>query len=211
MFLAGGLSSPGIATVIANSQPLIAAIIAYFVLGEKLGRNRILGLSLGFLGILLLAFPGFGNSSSANMPLGTFYILQSALGVAVGNVLFKRLAGRVDPIMGIGWQFFLGSLPLFLSSALFENTMAVSWDPVFAIALLVLAVLGTSLPFLLWLVMLEKSELTRLNNFTFLTPVFALGIGMLFFAESFTLVMAVGVLLVLAGVWQSSRRPQNPE
>jgi drug/metabolite transporter (DMT)-like permease len=58
MFLAGGLVSPGLATVIANSQPLIAAILAYFVLGGQLGPIRIQGLSLGFLGILLIALPG---------------------------------------------------------------------------------------------------------------------------------------------------------
>jgi drug/metabolite transporter (DMT)-like permease len=206
MFLAGGLVSPGLATVIANSQPLIAAILAYFVLGEQLGPIRIQGLSLGFLGILLIALPGFGKLSAASIPIGTFYILLSAFGVAVGNVWLKRLAGKVDPVMGMGWQFLFGSFPLFLSSALFENTKILAWVPSFGIVLLVLALLGTALPFLLWLLILEKAELTRLNTFTFLTPVFALAIGALFFSESISLVVAFGMSLILVGVWLSSRR-----
>ena len=50
MFLAGGLVSPGLATVLANVQPLIAAVLGFFLLGERLGPRRRVGLSLGFPG-----------------------------------------------------------------------------------------------------------------------------------------------------------------
>ena len=40
MFLTGGVVSPGLATVLANAQPLIAASLVYFVLRERLGPRR---------------------------------------------------------------------------------------------------------------------------------------------------------------------------
>jgi len=205
MFLAGGIVSPGLATVLANVQPLIAAVLAYLILSEKLGPKRRIGLSLGFAGILLIALPGFGEASANSTPLGLAYILLAALGVAVGNVLLKRLTGKVDLLMATGWQFILGSAPLILASRLFEAPTQVDWSPAFIGILLALSLLGTALAFALWFSVLHRGELTRLNTFTFLTPGLALIIGIAFFSESLRLVELGGIALVSAGVWWVSR------
>lgn len=205
MFLAGGLVSPGLATVIANAQPLIAAGLAYFFLAERLGPRRRVGLALGFAGIVLVALPGFGSSANST-PLGVVYVLLGALGVAVGNVLLKRLTGKVDLWMATGWQFVLGGAPLSLAAWLFEMPGQVAWTPTFAAVLLVLSLLGTALAFVLWFALLHRGELTRLNTFTFLTPAFALLLGAVFFGERVSLVEGAGMALILAGVWWISRR-----
>lgn len=205
MFLAGGVVSPGLATVLANAQPLIAAGLAYVVLGERLGLRRRVGLSLGFAGILLIALPGFGGASANSTPIGVGYVLLGAVGVAVGNVLLKRLAGQVDLLMTTGWQFILGGVPLFLAAQVFEAPVQVAWSPAFVVVLLALGLLGTALAFALWFSLLHRSELTRLNTFTFLTPVIALVIGMLFFSESLSLVEMAGIVLIMAGVGWISR------
>lgn len=205
MFLAGGIVSPGLATVLANVQPLIAAVLAYLILSEKLGPRRRIGLSIGFAGILLIALPGFGAANANSTPLGLAFIALAAVGVAVGNVLLKRLTGKVDLLMATGWQFILGSAPLFLVSQITEAPVRVDWSPAFIGILLALSLLGTALAFALWFSVLHRSELTRLNTFTFLTPGLALLIGFAFFAESLGLVELSGVALVLGGVWWVSR------
>ncbi|OUC09870.1 hypothetical protein RY27_00235 [Litorilinea aerophila] len=205
MFLAGGAVSPGLATVIANAQPLIAAGLAYFVLAERLGPRRRMGLALGFAGIILVALPGFGSNANST-PLGVAYVLLGALGVAVGNVLLKRLAGQVDLWMATGWQFVLGSVPLSLAAQIFESPVQITWAPTFVAVLLVLSLLGTALAFGLWFSLLHRGELTRLNTFTFLTPAFALLLGAVFFGERMSLVEGAGMALILAGVWWISRR-----
>lgn len=213
MFLAGGVVSPGVATVLANAQPLIAAGLAYLVLGERLGSRRRVGLALGFAGIILIALPGFGGASANSTPAGVGYVLLGAVGVAVGNVLLKRLAGQADAsaplntslLMVTGWQFILGGIPLFLAAQLFEAPIQVAWSLSFVLVLLLLGLLGTALAFVLWFSALHRAELTRLNAFTFLTPVIALAIGMIFFSESLRLVEIDGILLTLAGVWWVSR------
>ncbi len=200
MFLAGGIVSPGLATVIANAQPLIAAGLAYFVLGERLGPRRRMGLILGFAGIVLIALPGFGGANPNSTPGGVGYVLLGALGVAIGNVLFKRLAGQVDLLMATGWQFVLGGVPLLLAALSFEEPAQVGWSLRFVVVLLALGLLGTALAFALWFSLLHRSELNRLNTFTFLTPVFALIIGAVFFGERLGLIETVGIILTLAGV-----------
>ena len=206
MFLAGGIVSPGLATVLANVQPLIAAGLAYFVLSEQMGPRRRVGLLLGFAGIILVAWPGFGDGNANSSPIGIVYIMSGAIGVAVGNVLLKRLAGRVDLLMATGWQFILGGVPLFLAAQLFETPVQVQWSLAFVVVLLSLSLLGTALAFVLWFSLLHRGELNRLNTFTFLTPGFALIIGAIFFNESLGLAEIGGIVLILVGVLWVSRR-----
>lgn len=207
MFLAGGQVSPGLATVLANVQPLLAAVLAFFVLGERLGPRRRVGLLLGFAGILLVAAPGFGPGAANSSPLGLAYIGLGAVGVATGNVLLKRLAGQVDLLMATGWQLVLGSIPLGVAARLWEAPQQVTWSLPLLLVLLALGLLGTALAFALWFSLLHRSELNRLNTFTFLTPVFGLIIAATFFDERLQGVEIVGMALILAGVTWISRGP----
>lgn len=207
MFLAGGHVSPGLATVIANAQPLIAAVLAYFWLAERLDRCQRWGLAVGFIGILAVAAPGFNQAQASVSPSGVLYVLVGAVGVAIGNVLLKRLAGQVDLLMAMGWQFVLGSIPLWLLAIWWEAPMRLTWTPPFVLVLLALGWLGTALAYGLWFALLPHAELTRLNTFTFLTPVFALLIGAFLFDERLQGLEMAGIVLILAGAWWVSRQP----
>lgn len=206
MFLAGGLVSPGLATVLANVQPLIAAVLGFFLLSERLGPRRRVGLSLGFAGILLVALPGFGVTGANSSPAGIGFIMLGAVGVAAGNVLLKKLAGQVDLLMATGWQFVLGGLPLLALAWVWETPGQVVWSGSFVAVLLALGLGGTAVAFALWFSLLHRSELNRLNTATYLTPAFALILGALFFSESLQWVEMLGIAFILTGVLWASRR-----
>lgn len=210
MFLGGGKVSPGLATVLANTQPLIAAMLAYFALDERLSSNHRMGLILGFAGIVLVALPGMGGVDTNSTPLGVAYVLLGALGVAGGNILLKHLSARVDPLMAVGWQFTLGSVPLFLAALLFESPGQTVWDGQFIVALFGLALPGTALAYLLWFGLLRQRALTRLNTLTFLTPMIALLIGALFFREMLNSLELTGIAMTLIGVAWASRADSFP-
>jgi len=109
-------------------------------------------------------------------------------------------------LMAIGWQFILGGVPLYVAAQFFEAPVQVMWNPAFVGVLLTLGLLGTALALLLWFALLHRSELNRLNTFTFLTPAFALIIGAIFFNERLGLVEGGGIVLILLGlVWVSRR------
>lgn len=204
MFLAGGIVSPGIATVLANAQPLIAAVLAYFVLSERLDPPVRIGLSIGFAGIILTAFSSLGSQSATNALLGSVYILLAALGVAAGNVLLKSLADEIDPLVVVGCQFVIGAVPLLSLALVFESPINIVWSLAFTVDLLALSLFGTALAFVLWFSLMHRNKLTRLNTFTFLTPVFGLLIGAFFFNERLGWLEIGGVLLILIGiVWVS--------
>lgn len=201
MFLAGGLVTPGLATVIANAQPLMAAVLGYFVLTERLTGTRGLALLVGFAGIAVIATPGlFGQSSNSTL-VGIGLVLIGATGVAIGNVVLKRIAGQVDPVMAMAWVLLLGAVPLAIAAVVFEQADVLYWSLPSIVNLLVLSVFGTALAFLGWLDILRRADLNLLNTYTFLTPVFGLLIGMLFYNEQLLTIEWFGVVVAVFAVF----------
>lgn len=198
MFYGGARVAPGLATVIANTQPLIAALLAWRLWGDPLIRHQWAGLWLGFAGIVLIGSPGLTESGSSASGMG--FILLGALGTALGNVLMSRMPGAFDTVRAMGWQLVIGSVPLGLLSWLVEDATSISWSWPFFGTLLALSLLGTALPFVVWFELLQHSTLHRLNVFTFFTPVFGLLMGSLFFAEAVPPLIGVGIVLCLFGV-----------
>ncbi len=211
MFHASEFVSPGIATVVANTQPLMAAILAMVVLKERLGMVARTGLLLGFLGIILIALPAVDADSGDKASIGFFYLILSALGITVSNVLISRIAGLVDSLTAMGWQLVLGSLFLLALAFATEDPFAVSWELPFVLSLLGLALPGTALAYWLWCMVLSKVELSRANVFSFLVPLFGLAMGAAFFQESVTGPAILGIAATLLGIFLVNRPRRTSE
>ena len=197
MFYAGTLVAPGLATVISNSQPLIAAVLGWYVLNERMSKPAVVGAILGFSGIVVISVDtllGTGHSL-----LGIAYILLAALGVAISNVLLKLMATKIDVLYAMGFQLMLGSVPLGLMT-LFQDQQSAQWSGEFLWILLILALPGTALPLILWFWLMNKAPLYKLNVFSFLTPVFGLTIGYTYFSESFSFNQWAGIGLIIASI-----------
>jgi len=205
MFLAGGRVTPGLATVIANVQPLLAALLSYFFLTERLSRASGLSLLIGFLGIVVIAYPGLTEQSSNSTPVGIALVLVGATGVAIGNVIPKNIANLVDPLIAMAWILLIGAIPLTIAASVFESENTMHWSPTSIINLLVLSIFGTALAFLWWLDLLRRIDLNVLNAYTFLTPVLALFIGLLFYSEQLLLIEWFGVAIIVFAVFLASR------
>ena len=200
MFHAAEFVSPGLATVIANVQPIIAAVLAHVFLGERLKAIGKIGLAVGLAGIAVIALPGLAADHIQGYSLGIAYVVLAATGVSVGNVAIKRLTGQVDPVMAMGFQLLIGAVSLALLSMSTEDVSSLAWSMDFLFVLVALSVLGSSLAFWLWFEALEQVSLNRANAFTFLVPIFGLMIGAAFFSERLEAVQIVGVVLVLRGI-----------
>ena len=101
MFHAAEFVSPGLATVIANTQPLLAAMLGVAWLGERLPRIGWIGLSVGFAGVLVIALPQLLDGGQDGSAIGFAYIVLAAVGVTISNVAIKSVADKVDGLFGI--------------------------------------------------------------------------------------------------------------
>ncbi|MAT39318.1 MAG: EamA family transporter [Ectothiorhodospiraceae bacterium] len=200
MFHASEFVSPGIATVISNTQPILASLLAFFILGEYLNTRGKLGLLLGFLGVILIALPGLLSNSGSTYLAGISYILLSASGITISNVLIRYIATEIDALTAMGWQLILGSILLALIAIVTEDPATVQWSPEFLFSLLGLSLPGTALAYWLWCHVLRITELDRANVFSFLVPIFGLLLGMAFYGETYGFLVLEGIGLILLGI-----------
>lgn len=217
MFNAEPSVPPGLATVIAGMQPLIAAVLAYFVLGERLGRWQRLGLGLGFLGIVVISVPHLDGAGRAGFAWGVAYIALAALGVAAGNVLITRLSGQVDMLVAMAAQTLFGAVPLGVMAMLRERPAAIIWSPTFVASLLALALFGTAAAYWLWFMLLERVPFSRANAFSFLVPFIGFALGAAYFNEPASIpalsglaMTAIGILLIQHEAGRAPDGPQRP-
>ena len=204
MFHAAEFVAPGVATVIANMQPVLAAFLARYLLAERLTFVGKSGMALGFAGIVVIALPGLLDQANDNYVVGILYLVLAALGITVSNVMIKRMSGRLDAFMAMGWQLLLGAIPLGILSVLTEDPTAITWSSRFLISLFGLALFGTALVYWLWCRVLQQTALSHANVFSFLVPLFGLSMGVVFYDEPLTIATIFGVILAVLGIWMVS-------
>lgn len=200
MFHAAEFVSPGTATVVANTQPLLAAVLGGLILKERLTRLGKTGLAIGFFGIVIIASSKLFAGVQDNYIIGVTYILLAAGGITLSNVLIKYLAGKVDALMAMGLQLLIGSGPLLASALFTEDFTSIHWTASFVSVLVVLSILGTALVYWLWISVLETAPLNQANAFSFLIPIFGMTLGLMFFDETLSWPQILGVSLTLAGI-----------
>jgi len=200
MFHASEFVSPGIATVISNTQPLMASLLAFFLLGEYLDKIGKWGMTLGFFGIVIIVLPALLSASGSTYLAGIGYILLSAAGITISNVLIRYIASQIDALTAMGLQLIMGSFFLALIAIVTEDPSTVEWSPTFLFSLLGLSLPGTALAYWLWCHVLKTTELNRANVFSFLVPIFGLVMGMVFYEETYGLVVLAGIGLILTGI-----------
>lgn len=200
MFHAAEFVSPGLATVIANTQPLLAAMLGVVWLGERLPGLGWAGLLVGFAGILVIALPQLLGGAGDGTAIGFAYIILAAAGVTVSNVAIKSIAGEVDGLFAMGIQLLIGSIPLSIAAYFMEDQSTVQWTPTFIASLLGLALFGSALVYWLWFSVLETVALNRAIAFSFLVPVFGLAIGAMFFGEQLSGIQFSGIALAILGI-----------
>ena len=199
MFYAGSLITPGLATVLTNTQPLIAGLLGWHILNERIGKRALLGTLLGFSGIVVISAESLFATDVQSLS-GIAYVVIAAAGLAISNILLKKSANRLDVLYAMGFQLLLGAIPLSLLAFFNTSLPPLSWNWDYVWILLALALPGTALPFILWFWLMDTAPLYKINVYSFLTPVFGLYLGYTYFAESLSSIQWLGIFLVIAAI-----------
>jgi probable blue pigment (indigoidine) exporter len=189
----------GTAAVLANAQPLLVLLPAWWLYGEPVTARMAVGLAVGFAGLLVVAVPGGGGS-------GAWLSILAAVAITAGTLLARRLAG-VDVVQAAGWHFLLGGTGLAAVAAAVEGLPRIDWTARFVGSLAFLALVGTALAFWAWFVETLRAPLGPLAAWTFLTPVFGIAFGLVLTGERPEGWTAAGLALVLVSLWVVVRAP----
>ena len=189
----------GLAAILFASLPFLVALLAHQMLeNEKITCLKLTGLTVGFLGVLLVFYGGldFGPQSW----WGMLALLGSSLSAAYANILVKRDLHYTDPILATAMQMSLGAVLLLGLGSLEESWHNFHLTPRAVGSLLYLSVFGSAVAFSLYFWALKKTEATKLSLIAFVTPLVALLAGNWILGEPITGRLMVGSILVLTGI-----------
>ncbi|MCE1172664.1 MAG: DMT family transporter, partial [Azovibrio sp.] len=189
----------GLTALVVGMQPLLTALAAGGLLGEKVVPRQWLGLGLGFIGVGLVVShklgDGLGALSSQFLPA-----LVALLGITVGTLYQKRFCARFDLRTGAVLQFVPAAL-LTLPVALATETMVVQWSGEFLFALFWLVLVLSIGAISLLNILIRQGSAVHVARLFYLTPPTTALIAWALFGETLGVLALAGMGLAVAGVY----------
>lgn len=198
MFTAMGRLDASTAAVTVQLQVPFAALLSWLILGERLGRQRLLGMLLAFVGIVIMS----GEPRISEDLFGLMLALAAALVWAVANLQVKFL-GRVNGFSLNAWVALLATPQLLLSSWFLEtgHWQALRTAGVWGWGAVVYMAVGvTIIGYGIWYWLLGRYPMNQLISYTLLVPVIGVISGMLILHEPISPRMALGSVVTVLGV-----------
>ena len=199
----------GSAAVLVYLQPILVGFLAWVILGEELSAAKLVGLLLGFSGIVAVSSASLSGAVDALSPLGVLLGATSALAWAVGTVYFKKYETRVSTLWAVAVPFLVGGMALTALGLVVEPWEEVALTGVFAASLLYSSLIGISAAWVIWFALVRAGEASRVAAYIFAVPVTAVLIGALFLDEPLSYSLLVGAALVVCGIYLVNRPPRK--
>jgi len=205
-----GLISPGLASLVVQTQVFFTIGLAMLMAGERLQRFQWLALALALAGLAVIGM----NTDANTTPLGLGLVLGAALSWAGGN-LVARHSGRVDMLGYVVWSSLFALPPLLLLSLVVEGPARIAASLAAADAGIWAAVLWQSLGntlfgYAAWGWLLARHPAATVVPLALLVPVFGMAASALWLGEPLPAWKLLAAALVLAGLalnltWPSLR------
>lgn len=193
----------GMAAVLIYMQPVLVGLLAWPLLGERLSVAKLSGLLLGLAGVATVS----ASSLRVDVPVqGVVLALMSAAGWALGTIYLKRRQHAVAYPWAVAVQFLIGGTVLSGFGVIVEDAGAISWEPMLWFAVGYAGLVGSALAWALWFWLVRTGEASRAAAYIFLVPLTAIAIGAVLLDEPVTPLLAVGAVLVVAGIYLVNRR-----
>jgi len=195
----------GVAALVVGLQPLLTALGAGVLLGERVRARQWVGLVLGFAGVgLVVAHKVVVGASGGTLFAMLLPAVIALLGITAGTLYQKRFCHSFDLRTGSVIQF-LPSLAVTALVASQTETMQIHWTGSFVFALgwlvLVLSLGAVSL----LNVLIRRGSAVNVASLFYLTPPTTALIAWALFDETLTGLALAGMVLAVFGVWQARK------
>jgi len=189
----------GVAAILQALVPIITALWALFLLGERLAPVGAVGVAIGFLGIGFVVQPDPSNLLAGDT-VGRLIIVGQVTSVALGGVLVQRAAPSIDRVSLTGWSMFLGAVILHvLSFGVGERPKPAIVGVVPVGVVLYLGIFSTAVAFLIYFTILAEHGAFEAALVAYLVPVVATIVSVFVLEESIGLLTLLGFGLVAVG------------
>ena len=195
-----------VAAVLNSTTPLFTMIIAHrFLTDDRMTSRRIFSLLMGFAGVFILLSKDLTAGFHGSLA-GQLAVLLASVSYAISSVFARRTTKGLDQTIQaivplIGADVLMWSLASAVDAPITLPAIRLTW-----VAILWLGIMGTGLAFLLYFYLLHSVGPTRTALVTYVFPLVAVILGVVFLNESLDWQLAAGAVLIIASVVLVNRR-----
>ncbi len=197
----------GLTAVLFSTLPFFVVLFAYFLIPEeRLGALGLAGMAVGFAGVAVIFSEDLDRLAGPEVRAAALALLAAPASTAFAEVAVKRWGHEIHALSLTAVPMAFSSLVLGALAAAVETGRPIVPAPAPVAAVLYLAVFGSAVAFSLFFWLLKHVTVTQLSLIAYGIPVVAVVVGTVFLDEPFTLRMAAGAALVIAGATLVMRR-----
>lgn len=195
-----------VAAVLNSTTPLFTMIIAHrFLTDDRMTSQRIFSLLMGFAGVFILLSKDLAAGFHGSVA-GQLAVLLASVSYAISSVFARRTTKGLDQTIQaivplIGADVVMWSLASAADAPITLPAIRLTW-----VAILWLGVMGTGLAFLLYFYLLHSVGPTRTALVTYVFPLVAVILGVIFLNEGLDWQLVAGAVLIIASVVLVNRR-----
>lgn len=200
----------GISGLIAALQPILTAMLAPFILGERNTPRQWLGIGIGFIGIVMVLAPKILAVDPTKLSTVLIPIAANVVGmisVTFGSIYHKRYVGGGDLRTQTTIQYGAAALAIAPLAYLFEP-MQITWNTTIILTML-WSVLALSIgAIMLYLVLIRRGAVSRAATLIYLIPPLTAVETWFLFGEKLSPLQIAGILVTTFGVMLALSRKQ---
>lgn len=188
-----------IAAILTAPVPLFAIILsAFFLHDEPLRLNGLLGLLVGFVGVVIVTSPGLSGEGTS--VTGELALLGAAFSYAVGAVYSRRFVRGLRPMIPAVFQVTFAAIITGVAALLVEQPWQATPDLQAVVSILWLGLLGSGVAYLIVFRLFAHWGATRTTLVAYVIPPVGIVLGFVALQEPVDGRLIVGTMLIIAGV-----------
>ena len=199
-----------VAAILDATVPLFTIVIAHVALtDDRITAPKLLGLLVGFAGVVILMSKDLGTSTSSL--LGEAAVVLACVFYAGSGVYARKTTENLPSIMRSVGPLLSSTVVMWMAMFVFERPVHVPQLPITWVALLWLGVLGSGFAFVLSYYLIHEIGPTRTSMVTYLFPLGGVILGVAFLDEQLSWQVLVGGVLIVASLAVANYRPRQAE
>lgn len=197
----------GVASILDATVPLFTILASHFLLDDdKMTTNKVLGLLIGFAGVVVIMIKDIQVGSSL---LGQLAVIVACIFYAGSGIFVRKVTENTPGILRSAGPLFSATLAMWIAAFMFEMPIKIPTLPITWIALAWLGILGSGLAFLMAFYLIHEIGPTRTSMVTYLFPLGGVSLGVIFLNETLTWQLVVGGVLIILSLVIANWKPKT--
>jgi drug/metabolite transporter (DMT)-like permease len=199
----------GLTAVLIATTPFWSALVERLLPnGERFSRRSLLGLALGFSGIVVLVWPEMtnGGAGGRQFVIGVIVIQLACIGWVVGTSFAKRHKLGDTPLPSTALQMVFSGSMLLGAATVHGDWSQLSFTPRTIGAMAYLTIAGSLVAYSAYIYAIQHLPLQLVSLYAYINPMIAVALGTLLLSEPLSARILVAAALVFAGTWIVGKR-----